>query len=76
LGGLFGAAIAIGLTSAAQGATEGLDSSFAPLAGFVVTRTILVQGIFLALVVGMLAGIVPSLGATRRSVAETLREVF
>jgi putative ABC transport system permease protein len=76
LGGLLGAAIALGLTSAARDATEGLDNSFRPLASFVVTQAILVQGIFLALVIGMLSGVVPSLGATRKSVAETLREVF
>jgi putative ABC transport system permease protein len=76
LGGVLGVLIAFGLTSAARSAAEGLDNSFAPLAGFVVTQTILVQGIFLALVIGMLSGIVPSLGATRKSVAETLREVF
>jgi ABC-type antimicrobial peptide transport system permease subunit len=42
----------------------------------VVTRTIVVQGLFLALFIGMVAGVVPSFGAARRSVAETLREVF
>lgn len=76
LGGLAGAALALGLTSVAREATQGLDNSFRPLASFIVTQTILVQGVFLALVVGMLSGIVPSLGATRKSVAETLREVF
>ena len=47
-----------------------------PLGGFVVTRAIVVQGLFLALFVGMLSGVVPSFGAARRSVAETMREVF
>jgi putative ABC transport system permease protein len=76
LGGILGAALALGLTSVAREATEGLDNTLRPLASFVVTQAILVQGVFLALVVGMLSGVVPSLGATRRSVAETLREVF
>jgi hypothetical protein len=35
-----------------------------------------VQGLFLALFVGMLSGLVPSFGAARRNVAQTLREVF
>lgn len=76
LGGVIGAAISLALTSVAREATAGLESSMRPLAGFYVTETILVQGVFLALVVGMLSGVVPSLGAARRSVAETLREVF
>jgi len=41
-----------------------------------VTQAILVQGLFLALFVGMLSGLVPSFGAARRGVAQTLREVF
>jgi hypothetical protein len=41
-----------------------------------VTRAIVVQGLFLALFVGMISGVVPSFGASRRSVVETLREVF
>jgi len=47
-----------------------------PLASFIVTNTILVEGLFLAFFIGMLSGIVPSLGAARRSVVQTLREVF
>jgi ABC-type antimicrobial peptide transport system permease subunit len=47
-----------------------------PLGSFVVTRVIIVQGIFLALFIGMISGIVPSYGAARRSVAETMREIF
>jgi hypothetical protein len=35
-----------------------------------------VQGVFLALFVGILSGVVPAFGASRRSVAATLREVF
>ena len=76
VGGVIGAGIAFGLTGAVRGLTADLDSTLRPLAGFWVTPTILVQGIFLALFIGMLSGVVPSLGAARKSVAETLREVF
>ena len=47
-----------------------------PLGVFIVTKAILVQGLFLAFFVGMISGVVPSFGAARRSVAQTLREVF
>ena len=41
-----------------------------------VTDMIAIQGLFLALFIGMLSGVVPSWGAAKRSVAATLREVF
>jgi putative ABC transport system permease protein len=75
-GGVAGAVGSLLLTLALQSAATSLMPQLGPLAGFVVTRAIVVQGLFLALVVGMLAGVVPSFGAARRSVAETLREVF
>ena len=75
-GGSAGALGSLLLTLALQSAATSLMPQLGPLAGFVVTRTIVVQGLFLALVVGMLAGIVPSFGAARRSVAETMRGVF
>ena len=34
------------------------------------------RGIFLALFIGMISGVIPSFGAANRSVAATLREVF
>jgi ABC-type antimicrobial peptide transport system permease subunit len=37
---------------------------------------VIVQGVFLSLFVGMLAGVVPSYGAARKSVVQTLHEVF
>ena len=43
---------------------------------FIVTDMIAIQGLFLALFIGMLSGVVPSWGAAKRSVAATLREVF
>jgi len=47
-----------------------------PLTAFAISISILVQAIFIAFFVGILAGWVPALGASRRSVAQTLREVF
>ena len=75
-GGAAGAVGSLLLTLGLHGAATSLMSQVGPLGSFVVTRAILVQGLFLALFVGMLSGVVPSFGAARRSVAETLREVF
>jgi putative ABC transport system permease protein len=75
-GGAVGALGSLLLTLALSGAATGLMDQLGPLGSFVVTRAIVVQGLFLALFVGMLAGVVPSFGAARRGVAETLREVF
>jgi putative ABC transport system permease protein len=47
-----------------------------PLSNFVIGPTIAVQGVFLALFIGMISGVVPSFGAARKSVVESLREVF
>jgi putative ABC transport system permease protein len=75
LGGALGALTAFGLTQALHGAS-GWNPALGPLGGFVVSEAILVQGLFLALFVGMISGVVPAFGAARRSVAATLREVF
>jgi putative ABC transport system permease protein len=55
---------------------SGWNPQLGPLGSFIVTQAVLVQGLFLALFVGMLSGLVPSFGAARRNVAQTLREVF
>jgi putative ABC transport system permease protein len=47
-----------------------------PLASFVLTPAIFIQGLFLALFVGMLAGLVPSFGAARKPVVQALHEIF
>jgi putative ABC transport system permease protein len=73
--GVVGAVGSLGLTVLLRG-MRGWNPQLGPLAGFVVTETILIEGLFLALFVGMLSGVVPSLGAARRPVAQTLREVF
>ena len=75
LGGAAGAAVSFGLTQLLRGAS-GWNPALGPLGGFVVSETIVVQGLFLALFVGMISGVVPAFGAARRGVAETLREVF
>jgi putative ABC transport system permease protein len=75
-GGAAGAFGSLALTLALKGAATSLMAQVGPLGSFVVTRAIVVQGLFLALFVGMLAGVVPSFGAAKKSVAATLREVF
>jgi len=79
LAGVAGAVGALGslaLTLGIRGLATGWNPQLGPLGSFIVTQTILVEGLFLALFVGMLSGIVPSFGAARRGVAATLREVF
>ena len=73
--GAVGAGLAFGLTQWLRSASDQIPD-LGPLGGFIVSRAILVEGLFLALFVGMLAGVVPSFGAARRRVAQTLREVF
>jgi putative ABC transport system permease protein len=75
LAGAGGASITLGLAEALQ-KVAGWNPQLGPLASFIVTSAILVQGLFLALFVGILSGVVPAFGASRRSVAATLREVF
>ena len=76
VGGLVGALGALGLTQIIHARASGWSPQLGPLGSFIVTQAILVQGLFLALFVGMLSGVVPAIGAARRSVAATLREVF
>jgi putative ABC transport system permease protein len=77
LAGAAGALGSLGLTLLMRTvATGGWNAALGPLGSFIVTQMILVQGLFLALFVGMISGVVPAWGAARRSVAATLREVF
>jgi putative ABC transport system permease protein len=76
LAGAVGAGASLGLSRLARAASGGWNAQLGPLSGFIVTNTILVEGLFLAFFVGLISGVVPSLGAARRGVAETLREVF
>lgn len=73
-GGL-GVMLAFGLTGALK-AAAGWSEMLGPLGNFIVTPFVVVQGLFLSLFVGMLAGIVPSFGAARKPVVESLHEVF
>jgi putative ABC transport system permease protein len=75
LAGAVGVLLTWGLTHVLKGAA-GWSPQLGPLGGFIVTNAILVEGLFLALFVGILSGVVPSWGASRQSVAATLREVF
>lgn len=75
LAGALGVAASLGLAKwlASMG---GANPAMGPLTAFVVTNSVIVQGLFLALLIGIVTGAVPAFGASRRSVATTLREVF
>ena len=73
--GLIGVALTTALTQALR-TFAGWSDALGPLGNFMVTGPVIVQGVFLSLFVGMLAGVVPSWAAARKSVAETLHEVF
>ena len=70
-----GVLLTFALSKALSGAA-GWSPQLGPLGAFIATGAVLVQGVFLALFIGILSGVVPSWGASRRSVAATLREVF
>jgi len=74
IGGAGGALLALVLTDLIR-SQAALAPQMGPLGNFIVTPTIFVQTLFLALFIGMLSGLVPSFGAARRSVSEALREV-
>ncbi len=73
--GLAGVLAALGLTRALR-QLGGWSDTLGPLGAFIVTAPVIVQGVFLSLFVGMLAGVVPSFGAARKPVVQTLHEVF
>jgi putative ABC transport system permease protein len=73
--GCAGVLLAIGLTRALR-VFAGWSDTLGPLGSFIVTAPVIVQGLFLSLFVGMLAGVVPSFGAARKPVVQTLHEVF
>ena len=75
LAGALGAGVSLGLSRLARAASGGWDTQLGPLAWFIVSNTILVQGLFLAWFVGLISGFIPALGAARRGVAQTLREI-
>ncbi|MFQ5665183.1 MAG: ABC transporter permease [Candidatus Binatia bacterium] len=73
--GAAGVLLAFSLTSVLR-AFAGWNPTLGPLGSFVVTAPVIVQSLFLSLFVGMLAGVVPSYGAARKPVVQTLHEVF
>jgi putative ABC transport system permease protein len=73
--GAAGVLLPLGLSQILRRFASG-SPQLGPLAGFIVTSAILVEGLFLAAFVGILSGVIPAWGASRRSVAATLREVF
>jgi putative ABC transport system permease protein len=64
------------LSTTSLRAFAGWNPALGPLSSFILTPSVLVQGIVLSLLVGTLAGIVPAYGAVRRTVVEVLHEVF
>jgi putative ABC transport system permease protein len=73
--GAAGLLLALGLTGSLR-AIAGWSETLGPLGNFTVTPAVVGEAALLSLGVGLLAGIVPALGAVRRPVAEALREVF
>jgi putative ABC transport system permease protein len=73
--GWLGVALTMGLTALLR-VGAGWSDTLGPLGSFMVTAPVVVQGIFLSLFVGMLSGLVPSWGAARKPVVQTLHEVF
>ncbi len=73
--GVLGVVASLGLAEGLK-LIGGVNPAMGPLASFIITTAVVVQGIFLSLFIGILTGAVPSFGASRRSVALTLREVF
>ncbi len=75
LAGAAGVGFAVALTRAMQ-MFAGWSDTLGPLGSFIITPAVIAQGLFLSLCVGLVAGVVPSYGAARKSVVEALHEVF
>ena len=73
--GALGVLAAVGLTRLMKLSTA-WNPVLGPLGNFAVGGTVVVQGLFLALFVGMLSGVVPSWGAARKPVVQALHEIF
>jgi putative ABC transport system permease protein len=74
--GIAGAATAGFLLKGLQLYASSAGPQLGPLTAFAISSAILVEAIFVSFFIGILSGWVPALGASRRSVAQTLREVF
>ncbi len=75
LAGAVGVGLAVVLTGLLQKAAAG-SQQLGPLGGFIVTNGVVVQGLLLSLGIGVVAGFLPAWAASRRPVAEALREIF
>jgi putative ABC transport system permease protein len=73
--GVAGVSLAYGATRLLK-VFAGWSEALGPLGSFILSAPVVVQGLFLSLFVGMLAGFVPSFSAARKPVVESLREVF
>ncbi len=71
-----GALLTYAFTAFVKGMAGGWSTQLGPLAGFLVSPTIVGEGIALAVVVGFVSGIAPAYGAAHKPVATILREVF
>lgn len=71
-----GGALGVGPAYLILNAGKGSWSPFlGPLALFIMPVSVMIQALFLALLVGMLAGVIPSRGASRLNVAAALRQL-
>ncbi|MBI3799916.1 MAG: ABC transporter permease [Deltaproteobacteria bacterium] len=72
LGGATGAGFAYVILNAGKSTWSPF---LGPMAMFIMPVSVLIQGLFLALLVGILAGVIPSRGAARLNVAAALRQI-
>ncbi len=75
LAGGIGVLLAVGLTGSLR-VFAGYNQTLGPLANFVISAPVIIQGLCLSAFVGLVAGGPPSRGAARLSVAEALRAIF
>ncbi len=73
--GVVGVVTAAALTGALR-AFAGWSDALGPLGSFIVTTPVILQGLGLSLCVGVLAGVLPALGAARKPVVAALHEIF
>ncbi len=73
--GAVGVGFAVGATRL-LGTFAGMGGALGPLGNFIITGPVIIDGLLLSLLVGVIAGVVPSYGAARKPVVDALREVF
>ncbi|MBI3756424.1 MAG: ABC transporter permease [Deltaproteobacteria bacterium] len=72
VGGTLGAGLAYGILNAGK---QTWAPFLGPLAMFIMPVSVMIQGLFLALTVGILSGVIPARGAARLNVATALRQI-